>query len=277
MIEQLPHPVFDKFPWVMNSPNPWSQDQMQRYQKRLDAIAGVTPTGMSRIRLIWGADPHTSMTIYRGQRRFKYFAGETVAVQRFFLEQLHEPAEYKPDWDKGRYEWGDTGRIDLKGDPPPDGIYTHLHTVAVHDHRCCGGSSMVDGHRPCYGFFGFPDDNELELVKMMIRLRDRLPEFRPGDSIPQSELERELRETKFWAEYQREKVRQEFAEIVADEFKTHQHRVFSDDESVLKNGRFHFLGGGHNKSGATVEQINKWRKEKRQQKESDANSDSDAA
>lgn len=62
---------------------------------------GVTPTGMSRIRLIWGADPHTSMTIYRGQRRFKYFAGETVAVQRFFLEQLHEPAEYKPDWDKG--------------------------------------------------------------------------------------------------------------------------------------------------------------------------------
>lgn len=29
-----------QIPWVMNSPNPWSQDQMQRYQKRLDAIAG---------------------------------------------------------------------------------------------------------------------------------------------------------------------------------------------------------------------------------------------
>jgi len=174
MTDQRPRAFseFDDFPWTRNHPNPWNRRQMRAYQKRLDAVAGVTPTGASRVRLIWAADPADGMQIFGGRRRFKYFVGETIALQRFVLEQLHEPAEYKPGWEQGRYAWGAHGRIDLKGDPPPNGLYTHLHTVAEHDHRCCGGSGLIHGHQACYGFFGFPDENELEMVRMAISLRD---------------------------------------------------------------------------------------------------------
>lgn len=242
---------FDDFPWKQNYASPWSRDQIFAYQKRLDSIAGKTTSGLSRIRLIWGADPLHGMQIFQGVRRFKYFVTKEIALQRFILEQLHEPEEYKPNWDQGRYKWEGIVKTDLKGDPPANGLYTHLHTVAEHGHRCCDGTLLINGHQACYGFFGFPDDNELEAMKMAISLRDRTPELRPGEKIPQAELEKELRETKYWEEYNREQTRKEFGEIVADEFKTHAHRIFSDDESVLRNGKFHWVRA-HSKSGLTL-------------------------
>lgn len=271
MSEQAPTLAYDDFPWRQNYPSPWSRDQIRQYQERLDAITGKSATGASRLRLIWGADPDVGMMIYGGKKRFKYFVSETIALQRFVLEQLHEPAEYKPTWENNRYRWEGITRIDLKGDPPPDGIYSHFHTVAEHDHRCCNGTLLINGHQACYGFFGVPDENELALVQMAIRLRDRTPELRPGEKIPQAELEQELRETKYWEEYNREKTREEFRDILVDEFKTHQATIFSDDESVQKNGRFHWLSG-HNKSGATLDEIAAWRTKN---KERHADSDSD--
>lgn len=258
---------FDDFPWRKNRPNPWNRRQMRDYQKRLDAIAGKSATGASRVRLIWAADPVDGMQIYNGERRFKYFVSNTIALQRFVLEQLHEPAEYKPDWDQGRYKWGDTGRIDLKGDPPANGLYTHLYTVAEHDYRCCNGTQLIGGYQACYGFFGLPDDNELELVRMAISLRDKTPELRPGEVIPQAELEKELRETKYWEEYNREKTREEFRQVLVDEFTTHSHSIFTDDESVLRHGKYHWVRA-HSKSGLTLA-------EKLGIKESNANSNSD--
>lgn len=242
---------FDDFPWKVNHPNPLSRRQMRAYQKRLDAIAGVTPTGASRIRLIWGADPTDGMQIFGGERRFKYFVSKTIALQRFILEQLHEPAEYKPTWENGRYKWTDLGKIDLKGDPPPNGLYTHLYTVAEHDHRCCNGTALINGHQPCYGYFGLPDENELELVRMAISLRNATPELQPGETIPQAELEKELRETRYWEEYQREKTREEFGQVLRDEMTAHSHRMFTDDESVLRNGKYHWVRA-HSKSGLTL-------------------------
>jgi len=253
MTEPQSFSEFDDFPWSVNHPSPLSRRQILAYQKRLDAIAGVTPTGASRIRLIWAADPTDGMQIWGGERRFKYFVSTTIALQRFVLEQLHEPAEYKPNWEQGRYKWGPTGRIDLKGDPPPNGLYTHLHTVAEHDHRCCDGTMFINGHQACYGFFGLPDENELEMVRLAIALRNATPELQPGKVIPQAELEKELRETKYWEEYNREKTREEFRQIVTDEFNTHRRTLFTDDPSVLASGGFHWMSGT-SKSGLTESQ-----------------------
>jgi len=269
MTEPQSFSEFDDFPWKVNQPSPWNRRQIRAYQKRLDAIAGVTPTGASRIRLIWAADPEVGMQIWGGVRRFKYFVSETIALQRFVLEQLHEPAEYKPNWEQGRYRWDGAIRTDLKGDPPPNGLYTHLHTVAEHDHRCCDGTMLINGHQACYGFFGLPDENELEMVRLAIALRNATPELQPGEVIPQAELEKELRDTKYWEEYSREKTREEFGQVVRDEFKTHAHRLFSDDESVLRNGKYHWVRA-HSKSGLTVA-------ERIGIKESNADSDSSIA
>lgn len=265
---------FDDFPWRQNYASPWSRDQIFAYQKRLDSIAGKTTAGLSRIRLIWGADPLHGMQIFQGVRRFKYFVTKEIALQRFILEQLHEPEEYKPNWEQGRYRWEGITQIDLKGDPPPNGLYTHLHTVAEHDHRCCNGTLLINGHQACYGFFGFPDDNELEAMRLAISLRDKTPELRAGEKIPQAELEKELRETKYWEEYNREKTRDEFKDIIVDEFKTHAASLFSDDPTVLANGKYAFLGG-HSKSGATLDEIKKWRKNHKES--NDSSNDSDRA
>jgi hypothetical protein len=267
---------FDDFPWRQNYASPWSRDQIHAYQKRLDSIAGKTTSGLSRIRLIWGADPLHGQQIFQGVRRFKYFVTKEIALQRFILEQLHEPEEYKPNWDQGRYKWEGIVKTDLKGDPPANGLYTHLHTVAEHDHRCCDGTLLIGGHQACYGFFGFPDDNELEAMKMAITLRDRTPELRPGEKIPQVELEKELRETKYWEEYNREKTREEFKDIIVDEFKTHAASLFSDDESILRHGKFHWTAS-HSKSGATLKQIADWRKNHKESNDSSSSNDSIAA
>lgn len=163
-----------------------------RFQKYIDRITGLSHGGHSILKLEWGPDvlgwqpyPHGSNPI--GYTQPTWLAlwdseGNDVAAPRWVLSQRCEPEQYMPGWEDGRWVWMDTpnrvvlyddlgneitekGKLhDVKGDPPPNGLYTPLHCHTVHHSGCC---LRPRNETHCWGFYLPPNEALLELIAEM--------------------------------------------------------------------------------------------------------------
>ena len=266
------HPFFDasaeriadesRPAWDRNYPCPLD---LRPVQKELDRLTGRTATGQARLKVVWGMSPDDVMWVEgRWMRQHPHWRGENyrerfnpatglvevrrefyeIGVPRFYVMELHERSELLADdnWQQARYEWRDGVLVDVLGPLPADGFYTDLFTVAYHDHLCCDGREHVQGV-PCLGLYRPPGEPDYERIRRILRRRDQAT---PDELNPSPEMvgkrAREL------AAAREERFRTEIRERVRNSLEPHAHTFITTDESVIRNGQYHWTNG-HSKSG----------------------------
>lgn len=249
------HPVFDVEREIVRTGNCPSPIDLLPWQARIDAIAGKTPDGKSRLRIVWGQEAEAYIC---GQRRKKYpfwrymDGGEIVdiGVPRFYVEELHTNAElHKRDaWERARYFWDEvTGSLlDVLGPVPEEGFYTAVFMIAYHDDYCCGGRGHVK-HEPCLGAFRPPSDEDLTRIRKIKYLRDHASNDQraPSDTL----IEKWTDEA---AEKRDDRWRLRIREAIQDFMRTHSYRFTTDDPSELSWGKYKFTAA-HSRSGLRKE------------------------
>jgi len=223
---------------------------MREFQRKLNKIAGLSSNGRPNVRLIWPADTDESisMHIVNGEKRARYrlytqvyeASGTTpagiayvhdidvdITVPRFIIEEFHEPWE----------EEFNPAEVVNKG----QGYYTHLWSVAHHD-TCCDGREATDAGELCLGLYREPSDRDLDELKRRIHLRDSEKRYRAvGERMTEQEVIDAAQAARSQIEDVEAKRRADYYTALMDSFNTHGHRLFTDDPSVLKHGKYHFL------------------------------------
>jgi hypothetical protein len=177
--------------------------EVRTFQKLIDRIVG-TFRDQSIIKLEWGPDvlgwqpyPHGSDPI--GYTQPSWLAcwdseGNDVGAPRWVLSQRCEPEQYLPGWEDGRWVWLDTpnrvvlyddqgneitekGKLhDVKGDPPPNGLYTPWHCHTDHHSGCC---LRPRNEEHCWGFYVPPNQALLEFIAEQAWLARQVREVDP--------------------------------------------------------------------------------------------------
>jgi hypothetical protein len=261
------HPVFDIEDAIIRAGNCPSPVDLKPWQDRIDQITGKTVTGLSRLRIEWGQDIEGAGGAWIcGARRAKYpfwryeegGSIRDIGTPRFYVSELHTNAELRKDdhWEKTRYYFDpQLGWLDVLGPLPEDGFYTAVFTIALHDEACCNGTGVLNNDI-CLGAYRPPCDEDIDRIRRMKYRRDHASnqDIRPS----QSRIEKLSDEME---QKRDERIDRESRAYIDDFFGTHGWKITTDDESKLRWGKYIFLGA-HSKSGATVEQIKQWRKEK---------------
>jgi hypothetical protein len=252
------HPLFDIESAIIANRNQPSPVDLSLWQKRIDMIAGKTPTGQSRLRIIWG---QSADMISCGRRALKYVfyryqeGGQIhdIGIPRFYIEELHSNTElhHGDAWERARYYWDvSTGeRIDVLGPVPEEGFYSAVFCVAHHDNLCCNGSGVLN-NEPCLGAYRPPTDADLQRIQRMKWRRDHASN---DDNAPSESLLRKRAE--YATEKRDEKWSGSIREAIEDYTRTRKHSWFTLDPSVLSHGKYHWTRG-HSRSGSTQEEIN---------------------
>jgi hypothetical protein len=255
------HPVYDN-PRKWGEPGIWNPPtfDVAKFQKRLDKIVG-TSDGKPIVRLVWAWQSreffHTEFdglgTPTKGEFRAKYrFMTITlpdgdevdISVPRWILEQRYEPGQYWQTWQQSRYVQDPAlGRtVDKRGDPPPDGWYGYLRTVAEHDpEEACCDRAWRDHRRRCWGYYREPSEKDLWILQKAVNMRDKDPQkVSPHEPLPEWALDDAQR-----LAYAEEKAVEKEGSRLNHDFwhswvNSHGWRAFESNHKTLTHGKYKF-------------------------------------
>jgi len=273
--------TLDGNPVTDNSPPP---DDAGWFQKALNRIFGLHSNGYSKFRIVYGQDlsegraldwDHTrhiwraryilytskksELYLPKGEMVFRTrWVYEDIGVPRWFIERYIPPEIACRGWVvKG---------IDSEGDyfydpKPVKGLYESFADSMIADHTpwCC--AEATERNELCYGTYRAPDDADLDAVREAKQAMDALRERRPGPTTADEAEAARRRSQERYDKWTRS-LRDEAAAIVHDGLKVHQ-SALSEDPTVVKHGRYHFLGKGHSKSGLSKEELREMQKKDR--------------
>lgn len=270
------HPVYDEHrKW--GSPGIWEAPTFDAdaFQRRIDKICG-TSDGKPIVRLVWAWQSreffHTEFDGLgkptKGEYRAKYrFMTVTlpdgdevdISVPRWILEQRYEPGQYWQTWQQSRYVFDPmlNRRVDRRGDPPADGWYGYLRTIAEHDReQTCCERSWRDHRRRCWGYYRLPVEKDLWILQKAINLRDKDPyKCSPHEPLPEWALDDAQR-----LAYAEEKAIAKENDQINDDFwrdwvNAHGWRAFTDNPKELAHGKYKFAWPSkfkHSESGLLI-------------------------
>lgn len=225
----------------------------------------------SDCRFITSVDPVTGVCTRRE-------VWDDMPPPRFCLERLIPPDVACMNWNTptSQQAWihrALTGEyLDQDGDrysprKPIGGLYVPLEfdapgrivggMIADHDSVCCKNAKKTDS--TCYGWYVEPGAEHLDVIEAAVVAIKKKRERRPG-IITCEEQAQALRGANERRERYWEGLRGRLSRITLDALHTHA-GLLSEDPTRASWGKYVFTAG-HSKSGATPEQINKWRKEK---------------
>jgi hypothetical protein len=248
---------------LQNEPAP---EDVRWFQKELDKIFGRELNGKSRFLIAWGQDLSICREWHPWQKQWRAMfplstvrTVDNVAIEGSLLLQprVRHHDIGVPRWVMLRYVppevaclgWVEEG-VDQNGhfyDPKPvDGFYEPLRDsiLANHTQWCCAAATAAN--EPCYGSYRAPDQGDLDAVRMYRALMEQQKEQRPGP-MTAADYEKARQRASDAREEMHRSMSEQFGAIVTEALNTHQASL-SDDPSVQRNGRYHWLSG-HNKSG----------------------------
>ncbi len=205
---------------------------------------------------------------------------DDIPPPRFCLERLIPPDVACLNWDTptSKEAWihrALTGEyLDQDGDrysprKPLGGLYVPLEfdyprritggMIADHDSVCCKNAKKADSI--CYGWYAEPGAEHLAAIEQAVQAIKQRRERRPGiiTAEEQTASIKGARERygKYWGT-----LESRLSRITLDALHTHA-GLLSSDPTRQAWGKWAFVReGAHSKSGATPEEINRWRKEK---------------
>lgn len=173
------------------------------YQKKINAIFGLSPTGHEIVRLVWAPDIkkcysrfYTSWapdgTGVNDELRAKYryatiaipgTANDIIDVPppRWIIEDREDPGQFAATWEAGRWSQG----REIRPPAPTEGYYAELFKIAKHNGTCC---KETPRQFVCWGEYREPDEKDLERLKRAKYLRDKDEEFALDAPVPEKVL-----------------------------------------------------------------------------------------
>lgn len=241
LLEASDH-YLDAYPWAGNFPPPLDERVIAQFQKRINDICGLAPSGIPNVRIIWPAstDESISMTVIDGEKRARYgiysheyqcekvlesgvIGVETVTVdivpQRFMLEDFDEPSQ----------------------------SYNHLFTIGHHDNRCCNGAESIEGHL-CYGLYCEPEMRDIDRLQQLSLAREEYRHIESGSPIGYGEMQDWLARLRNWKETAERVTKERYKQAAMSALMPMRPRIFSTDPTVWAHGKYHWMSA-HNKSG----------------------------
>lgn len=243
---------------LRDNPKDWTADytpalsfDVVSYQHELDKIAGKS-RGHSILKLFWGGieteqryskwangvpiESTQEPKFYARKKHPLLLDFQKVPIRRWIIAQRTEPEQYgygKEDTFTDEY-----GVVKPMVEKPREGYYDAY--IYIGDHSLC--PIDCSDKKLCFGDYKEPSLDELSLVlEHTFRLmQDKTTN--PYKPLTAEDVER------FGLEYKKEKQAKdeaydkEFDERSFDWWKTHGHRITSDDPSVIKHGKYHDLG-----------------------------------
>lgn len=256
-------PLFDDpLQWGQFIPAP-ADVNLRRFQRQLTRIAGRSPSGRPVMRVVWGWSSEAKV-LYRGEwrARYRFMTAQLpdgnevdLAVPRWFLEELVEPAQYREQWEALRYEVDADHReiIDVHGPAPEGGWYVPALCLAEHDKQgqCCS-RMWNDNRRKCWGKYRSLGDDTLEKVRRAVQLREKAKMHNRPDEPMDPMVMQECMAMQYEAKkshdemmnYHIKMLVKDFVDVFGDNFT-------SEDPTRHKWGKYHFTAG-HSKGGLST-------------------------
>lgn len=231
------------------------------FQKKIDAVAGISRDGKSIVVLRWMRSPECCEEFYtewtpfgtpvKSELRPKYRAfgialdnGDVCEIPppRWVLEQRYEPEQLAQTWETERFsthpEFG--VKVPVKGELPRDGYYNHLWTIGTHDDNCC--KDAIDNNMVCWGDYRLPGEADLRALRNAIARRDSDEKIDadPFGAPKESTMKELARRTNKRLREDKKQTAQLRKEVMSDALRPHLHR-HTEDPSVLQHGKYHFV------------------------------------
>lgn len=227
------------------------------YQEKIDAIFGLSDTGMSIVRLVWAPDIlkcytkfFTSWIGLQGagselRARYKFSTIQIpgtpdiidIPPPRWILEEFNHPGQVNASWEAAR--WAKDGR-EMRPPPPPEGHYSHLITIARHSNKCCKHAKK---HKVvCWGKFRNPAETDLEILRRAKAKRDEDIAIDITKPLTEADLARVSLDTKHRIEEQEAITQEQIKEFVdanaLELLELYTGRKFSDKTKKFSIPRF---------------------------------------
>jgi hypothetical protein len=209
--------------------HPPSSFRIDEFQERLNAVMGLSDTGLPMVRVVWAGDiAKTYSKFYvswigsRGvmselRAKYKYCTiqiPETpdiidIPPPRWILEEWNHPGQYFESWEAARFD--KEGR-EIRPEPPPEGYYSHLFTIARHNKFCCERAkkdSVV-----CWGNYRKPDGRDIAMIQEAKHRRDADKEVPLDRPLSLDILENVAKETASAIQTRQEKIDDELRQYI---------------------------------------------------------------
>lgn len=183
------HPLDDVENWLKGDfqTPPWSQQEIDAFQKRLDSAFGAP----NAIVLAWSGDrrygdvflnekgeierkpPLLFAEIPINERDYIY-----ISAPRFLLMEVLHASQVEASWAEASTVTNEHGiNVKIRPEKPPEYMYQHLKIIAEHDETmligemppCC--VKMLAMNKICYGRYCVPSDKDIAYVR---RIRENM-------------------------------------------------------------------------------------------------------
>lgn len=129
--------------------------------------------------------------------------------------------------------------------------------IADHDSHCCAAAKVADS--VCYGWYVEPGAEHLAILEAAVFAIKQKRERRPGVITPEEQAQA-IKQSREGVEGYYQGLEGRLSRIALDALHTHA-GLLSEDPTRASWGSRVFTRG-HSRSGATIEEIKRWRKEK---------------
>lgn len=190
-----------------------SDVDVEKYQKRLNQIVGVSESGQPIVRLKWAWecrdwttcewDSFGIATKSEWRARYRFLTVKVgddyadLSIPRWVLEERYEPGQYESSWEASRWAFDPELGVskDIAGPLPREGWYKALYDVGIicthdKDGACC--KRLQDLNRQqCWGYYKTPGERELQMLARAVKLRNESGLFsNPHAPLPSEVVQR---------------------------------------------------------------------------------------
>lgn len=250
-----------------DKPRDWGREfspapvfNVKEYQDKLNAIAGFTTTGEPVLKLFWGGDAAsikftewdlniatkselTPMFYYNRRNPISLDSYDQIPIRRWIVAEAAEPSQYRAEDDSDTWFTDPDGVKRQKTLKPKNVFYRAW--IVIGDHSKCHADCSKD--KLCYGDYAHPNEEYLGFCREATYHLMHDPTRRdPRRPMTHEEVDQLRQEALKENESSDAALNEHMKDFARDWWSAHQHRITSDDPSVLKHGRFHFTKGKEN-------------------------------
>lgn len=223
------------------------------YQEKIDAITGKS-RGEPILRLEWGGDayitrhdvwdefgqPLSSVKLPRFALSRTHPVDsslvEYIPIRRWIITQRQEPEQIEHESNTFTDNRGVTCEI---GDKP---LADYTPLIYVGDHSQCSPDCCSE--RICLGDYKEPDNAELEWIAAATQKLHAEFKADPYSADNEMVVNDFVRDEIYKKEKEQEAADADYELYFKDWWKTHGHRITTDDPSVLQHGKYKFFRDG---------------------------------
>lgn len=193
--------LFSKEPTFLEEMKTWVDLEKQKqpfcdvenWQRRINNITGLSPTGFPIVRIAWAPDLYH---VVNGElvRKYHIFRAQIddvgvveIAPPRFILEERIEPAMLEANWNAARM-----------GPLTAEGMYRQIRYIAEHSNNCCAIVNHLwrQGKLPqdeCFGKFRRPGEDILNQLAATWRQIEKHRKTNPMQPLTEADLDEAFR------------------------------------------------------------------------------------